>query len=93
MLDVKRKGNIVNVYFDGKLSLHLEENNGIYTAINDHVRVSARIERISENTTKFSDASLRKMNSRGKMVKNTSQKWIRHYTAWLENVCKEYGLL
>lgn len=68
-IEVKRKGNNVNIYHDGKLALHLDKSNGIYTAVNDHVRVSARIERISENATKFSDVSLKKMNRSGKMTK------------------------
>lgn len=93
MEEIKRSKNNVNVYIDGRLSLHLDANNGIYTAVNDHVRISAKIEYLGENMIKFSDVSLRKMNGRGKMVKNTSEKWIRHYTSWLEYVCKEYGIL
>ncbi len=92
-IEIKKKGNNVNIYHDGKLALHLDKNNGIYTAVNDYVRISARIEQIGESTTKFSNVSLKKMNSSGKMVKNTTQKWIRHYTLWLEYVCKEYGLI
>lgn len=93
MIETKRSKNNVNVYIDGRLDLHLDVNNGIYTAVNDHVRISAKIEYPGEDLVKFSNVSLRKMNSRGKMVKNTSQKWIKHYTSWLEYVCKEYGLL
>ena len=73
--------------------LHLDKHGDTFRAINDSVRISAKIEKISDTSTKFSGVSLKKMNSSGKMVKNTSQKWIRHYTAWLESVCREYGLL
>ena len=93
MEEIKRSKNNVNVYVDGRLILHLDVNNGIYTAVNGYVRISAKIEYLGENTIKFSDVSLRKMNSRGKMVKNTSQKWVRHFTSWLEYICKKYDLL
>ena len=73
--------------------LHLDKNGDIFTAANDSVRISAKIEKMSDTATKFSDISLKRMNSTGKMVKNTSQKWIQHYTAWLESVCHEYGLI
>lgn len=92
-MEVKRNGNNVNVYDGKKLILHLDKNNGIYTAVNDHVRVSARIEKLDEKRTKFSEVSLKKMNSKGKMVKNTAQKWIREYTSWLEYICEQYGLI
>lgn len=92
-MEVKRTGNNVNIYDGERLLLHLDKNGDIFTAANDSVRISAKIEKLSDTATKFSDACLKKMNSSGKMVKNTSQKWIRHYTAWLESVCREYGLL
>lgn len=92
-MEVKRTGNNVNIYDGERLLLHLDKNGDIFTAANDGVRISAKIEKLSDTETKFSDVSLKKMNSSGKMVKNTSQKWIRHYTAWLESVCHEYGLI
>ena len=92
-MKVKRTRNNVNIYDGERLLLHLDKNGDIFTAANDGVRISAKIEKLSDTATKFSDVSLKKMNSSGKMVKNTSQKWIRHYTAWLESVCREYGLL
>lgn len=92
-MKVKRSGNNVNIYDGERLLLHLDKNENIFTAVNDSVRISAKIEKMSDTATKFSDVSLKKMNSAGKMVKNTSQKWMRHYTAWLESVCREYGLL
>lgn len=92
-MEVKIIGNNVNIYDDGRIILHIDKNGDIYTAVNNNVRISAKIEKMSDTTTKFSDVSLKRMNSSGKMVKNTSLKWIQHYTAWLENVCREYGLL
>lgn len=92
-MEVKRTGNNVNIYDGERLLLHLDKNGDIFTAANDGVRISAKIEKLSDTATKFSNVCLKKMNSSGKMVKNTSQKWIRHYTAWLESVCREYGLL
>lgn len=92
-MEVKRTGNNVNIYDGERLLLHLDKNGDIFTAANDGVRISAKIEKLSDTATKFSGVSLKKMNSAGKMVKNTSQKWTRHYTSWLENVCREYGLL
>lgn len=92
-MEVKRSGNNVNIYDGKRLLLHLDKNGDTFTAVNDGVRISAKIEKMSDTATKFSDVSLKRMNSTGKMVKNTSQKWIRHYTAWLESVCREYGLL
>lgn len=92
-MEVKRSGNNVNIYDGERLLLHLDKNGDIFTAANDGVRISAKIEKLSDTATKFSGVSLKKMNSAGKMVKNTSQKWTRHYTSWLENVCREYGLL
>ena len=92
-MEVKRTGNNVNIYDGERLLLHLDKNGDIFTAANDGVRISAKIEKLSDTTTKFSGISLKKMNSAGKMVKNTSQKWTRHYTSWLENVCREYGLI
>ena len=92
-MEVKKTGNNVNIYDGGKLILHLDKNGDTFTAVNDGVRISAKIEKMSDTATKFSDVSLKRMNLTGKMVKNTSQKWIRHYTAWLESICREYGLL
>ena len=92
-MKVKRNGNNVNIYDGKRLILHIDKNGDIYTPINYSVRISAKIEKLSDTATKFSGVSLKKMNSAGKMVKNTSQKWMRHYTSWLENVCREYGLL
>lgn len=92
-MKVKRSGNNVNIYDGERLLLHLDKNGNIFTAVNDSVRISAKIEKISDTSTKFSDVSLKKMNSAGKMVKNTSKKWVRHYSSWLENVCREYGLI
>lgn len=92
-MEVKRTGNNVNIYDGERLLLHLDKNGDIFTAVNCSVRISAKIEKLSDKATKFSGVSLKKMNSAGKMVKNTSQKWTRHYTSWLENVCREYGLL
>ena len=92
-MEVKRTGNNVNIYDGKRLILHLHKNGDIFTAINGSVKISAKIEKINDTSTKFSGVSLKKMNSSGKMVKNTSQKWTRHYTAWLENACREYGLL
>lgn len=92
-MEVKRNGNNVNVYDGNKLILHLDKNNGIYTAVNDYVKVSARIEKLDEKRTKFSEVSLKKMNSKGKMVKNTAKKWIRQYTSWLKYICEQYGLI
>lgn len=92
-MEVKRSGNNVNVYDGKRLLLHLDKNGDIFTATNDSVRISAKIEKISDAATKFSSVSLKKMNSSGKMAKNTSQKWIRHYTTWLESICREYGLI
>lgn len=91
-MKVKRNKNNVNVYDGERLILHIDKNADIYTAVNESVRISAKLEKINENTTKFTEVNLRRMNSRGKMVKNTSKKWTRHYTAWLENICREYGL-
>lgn len=92
-MEIKKNGNNVNIYDGKKLILHIDKHNNIYTAINDSVRISAKIERISDTETKFSDVSLKRINSSGKMVKNASPKWTHHYTAWLENICHEYGLL
>lgn len=92
-MEVKRTGNNVNIYDGKRLILHPHKNGDTFTAVNDAVRISAKIEKLSDTATKFSDVSLKKINSSGKMVKNTSQKWVRHYTAWLESVCREYGLL
>ena len=92
-MEVKRNDNNVNIYDEKRLLLHLDKNGDIFTAVNDSVRISAKIEKITDTATKFTDVSLKKMNSSGEMVKNTSQKWVRHYTAWLESVCCEYGLL
>lgn len=92
-MEVKRTGNNVNIYDGERLLLHLDKNGDIFTAANDSVRISAKIEKLSDTATQFSGVSLKKMNSSGKMIKNTSQKWMRHYTTWLENVCREYGLL
>ena len=92
-MEVKWTGNNVNIYDGERLLLHLDKNGDIFTAANDGARISAKIEKLSDTATKFTDVSLKKMNSSGKMVKNTSQKWTRHYTSWLENVCREYGLL
>ena len=91
-MNVKRTGNNINVYDGEKLILHIDKNANIYTVVNESVRISAKMEKINENTTKFTDVNLKRMNSRRKMVKNTSKKWTRHYTAWLENICREYGL-
>lgn len=92
-MEVKRSGNNVNIYDGERLLLHLDKSGDTFTAVNDGVRISAKIEKLSDTTTKFSGISLKKMNSSGKMVKNTSKKWVLHYTAWLESVCREYGLL
>ena len=92
-MEIKRTGSNINIYDGKRLILHLDKNGDIFTAVNDSVRISAKIEKLSDTATKFSGVSLKKMNSAGKMVKNTSQKWMRHYTAWLESVCREYGLL
>ena len=92
-MEVKRTGNNVNIYDGERLLLHLDKNGDTFTAANDSMRISAKIEKMNDTETKFSDVSLKKVNSAGKMVKNTSQKWTRHYTAWLESVCREYGLL
>ena len=92
-MEVRRTGNNVNIYDEKRLILHIDKNGDIYTATNDNVRISAKIEKLSENTTKFSEVNLKRMNSAGKMIKNTSRKWTQHYTAWLENVCREYGLM
>lgn len=92
-MEVKRSGNNVNIYDGERLLLHLDKNGDTFTAVNDAVRISAKIEKLSDKATKFSDVSLKKMNSSGKMVKNTSQKWIHHYTSWLFSVCREYGLI
>lgn len=92
-MEIKRTGRNVNIYDGKRLILHLDKNGDTFTAVNDSVRISAKIEKISDTSTKFSCVSLKKINSSGKMVKNTSQKWARHYTAWLESVCREYGLL
>ena len=92
-MEVKRTGNNVNIYDGERLLLHLDKNRDMFTAVNGSVRISAKIEKLSDTATKFSGVSLKKMNSAGKMVKNTSQKWTRHYTAWLESVCHEYGLI
>ena len=92
-MEIKRTGRNVNIYDGKRLILHLDKNGDTFTAVNDSVRISAKIEKMSDTATKFSDVLLKKMNSAGKMVKNTSQKWMRHYTAWLESVCREYGLL
>ena len=92
-MEIKKNGNNINIYDEEKLNLHIDRRDDIFTAINDSVKISAKIEKISDTTTKFSDVSLKRMNLSGKMLKNTSQKWTRHYTAWLESVCREYGLL
>ena len=92
-MEVKRTGNNVNIYDGERLLLHLDKNGDTFTAVNDGVRISAKIEKMSENTIKFSDVNLKRLNSSGKMVKNTSKKWIHHYTSWLFSVCREYGLL
>ena len=92
-MEIKRNGNNVNIYDDKRLLLHLDKTGYIFTAVNDSVRISAKIEKISDTSTKFSCVSLKKINSSGKMVKNTSKKWVRLYTPWLESVCREYGLL
>ena len=92
-MEIKKNGNNINIYDEEKLTLHIDRRDDIFTAINDSVKISAKIEKISDTTTKFSDVSLKRMNLSGKMLKNPSQKWTRHYTAWLESVCREYGLL
>ena len=92
-MEVKRTGNNVNIYDGERLLLHLDKNGDTFTAANYSMRISAKIEKLSDTTTKFSGISLKKMNSAGKMVKNTSKKWIHHYTSWLFSVCREYGLL
>ena len=92
-MEVKRTGNNVNIYDGERLILHLDKNGDIFTAANDSVRISAKIEKMSDTATKFSDVSLKKMNTSGKMVKNTSKKWIYHYTSWLFSVCREYDLI
>lgn len=91
-MEVRRNGNVINIYNGKKLILHLSEKNGIYTAVDDFSKISARIES-DGNFTRFSDISLKKMNGGGKMVRNTSKKWIEKYSAWLETVCKQFGLL
>lgn len=91
-MEVKRSGNVINIYNGKKLILHLSERNGIYTAVDNFSKISARIES-DGNFTRFSDISLKKMNSSGKMVKNTSKKWIGKYSEWLETICKQFGLL
>ena len=65
-MEVKRTGNNVNIYDGETLLLHLDKNGDIFTAANDGVRISAKIEKLSDTETKFSDVSLKKMNSSGK---------------------------
>ena len=90
---IKKNGNNINIYDGKKLVLHLDRRGDVFRAITDHVRISAKIEKVNNTETKFFDVSLKKMNSSGKIVKNTSRKWMQYYTAWLENVCCKYGLL
>lgn len=78
-MEIKKNGNNVNIYDEKKLILHIDKQGDIYTAINDSVRILARIKKISDTETEFSNVSLKRINSSGKMVKNTSQKWTRHY--------------
>ena len=92
-MEIKRTDSNVNIYDGKRLILHLDKNGDTFTAVNDAARISAKIEKLSENTTKFSEVNLKKMTSAGKMVQNTSKKWIHHYTSWLFIVFRESGLI
>ena len=50
-MKVKRSGNNVNIYDGERLLLHLDKNGNIFTAVNDSVRISAKIEKISDTSS------------------------------------------